>query len=258
MSPRLIPVMLFAALGLPALARADAVADLRATLDRLQATQPLSATLNTSSTTHDDGDTGKTSRAQLQVSVASGGDGLHIGFSPELLQRASKEAALNAKNKDTPTPIEDLLGKLSPVSVQPMVDFAPVLSRQLDGATLASQRDEAHEGKPAHLLVFNVPLPASASQQMTIKHYTGQIMVWVGADGIPVAVRNVMEVKGRKLLISIEVGNTTDYRLAVIGTRLVVLSRHTEETHSVFGKAGSSVTDAVLVPVASAPVGAGG
>ena len=88
---------------------------------------------------------------------------------------------------------------------------------------------------------------------MTIKHYTGQIMVWTGADGVPVAVRNVMDVKGRKLLISIEFGNTTDYRLAVIGTRLVVLSRRTEETHSVFGKAGSSVTEATLTASPARP-----
>lgn len=251
MSSRVIPAVLFAALALPALARADAVADLRATLDRLQATQPLTATVKVSSTTKDED--GKTSQAQLEISVASGGDGLRIGFSPELLQRASREAAANAKNRDVPTPIEDLLGKLSPVNVQPMVDYAPVLRRQLDGVTLASQRDETLGGKPAHLLVFDVPLPASAGKQMTIKQYTGQLKLWLGSDGVPVAVRNTMELKGRKLLISIEFGNTTDYRLAVIGTRLVVSSRRTEETHSVFGKAGSSITEATLSALPARP-----
>ncbi|HWU78389.1 MAG TPA: hypothetical protein VN043_17970 [Rhodanobacter sp.] len=244
MSLRLILPALLVGLGLPVLAHADAVADLKAALGRMQATQPLMATLKVSSTVRGEDD--KTTHAQLQVSVASGGDGLHIGFSPALLQRASTEAAANARNKDAPTPIEDLLGKLSPVSVQPMVDFAPVLLRQIDGATLSGQRDEMHEGKPAHLLVFDVPLPPSASKQMTIKQYTGQVMVWLGADGVPVAVRNVAQVKGRKFLISIEVGNTTDYALKMAGTRLIVLSRRSDETHSVFGKAGSSVTEAVL------------
>ena len=247
MSARVILSLLLAAAVLPALARADAVSDLRTTLGRLQATQPLAATLNVSSTvkSEDDG----TTHAQLQVHVASGKDGLTMGFSPDLLQRAAREAAVNATNKDAPTPIEDLLGKLSPVSVQPMVDFAPVLLRQLDGATLASQSDEVHGGEPTHLLVFDVPLPASASKQMTIKHYTGQIKVWLGADGVPVAAQNAMQVKGRKLLISIEFGNTTDYAMNVVGTRLVVVSRRSEETHSVFGKAGRSVTDVVLTPV---------
>lgn len=251
MPTRLILAMLLAGLAFPALARADAVADVRATLARLQPTQPLAATLRVSSTVKDD--EGKTTHAQLQLSVASGSEGLNLGFSPALLQRAAREAAINAKNKDAPTPIGDLLGELSPVSVQPMVDFAPVLLRQLDGATLASQSDEAYDGKPAHLLLFDVPLPASASKQMTIKHYTGQIKVWLGADGVPVAVQRVVQVKGRKLLISIDIGNTTRYTLKVIGTRLFAVSRHSEESHSVFGKAGSSVTDAVLVPVASSP-----
>ncbi|HZX70204.1 MAG TPA: hypothetical protein VFE77_05230 [Rhodanobacter sp.] len=61
------------------------------------------------------------------------------------------------------------------------------------------------------------------------------------------------EVKGRKFLISIEIGNTTDYVLNVVGTRLVVASRRSDETHSVFGKAGSSVTDAVLMPAPAKP-----
>jgi hypothetical protein len=79
-------------------------------------------------------------------------------------------------------------------------------------------------------------------------------MVWLGADGVPVAARNTVQLKGRKLLISIEFGNTTDYRLGVVGTRLVVVSRRSEETHSVFGKSGSSVTEAELAPL---PEGAG-
>ncbi len=252
---RAILVMLLAGLALPVLARADAVADLRSTLNRLQATQPLAATVQVSSTVKSDDD--KTTHAQLQVSLVSGKDGLSMGFSPDLLQRAAHEAAAHAKNTDTPTPITDLLGELSPVSVQPMVDFAPVLLRQLDGATLASEHAEAYDGKPAHLLLFEVPLPASASKQMTIKHYTGQLKVWLAADGVPVAMQKIAEVKGRKLLISIDIGNTTRYALKVIGTRLVAVSRHSEETHSVFGKAGSNVTDAVLtlVPAATAQSG---
>jgi hypothetical protein len=137
---------------------------------------------------------------------------------------------------------------LSPVNVQPMVNYAPVLLRQLDGATLASQRDEVRDGKPAHLLVFDVPMPASANKEMSVKKYTGRLSVWLGADGVPVAVRNVLAIKGRKLLISIEFGTTTDYALRQVGTRLLAVSRRTEESHSVFGHAGSSVTEAVLAP----------
>jgi hypothetical protein len=248
MTPRLILTALLAALALPALARADAVADLRATLGKLQPAQPLVATARVNSTVKKE--EGKTERAQLQLGVRSGTDGLELHFSPELLQRAAAEAAVNAKNKDAPTPVRDLLGQLSPVNVQPMVNYAPVLLHPLDGATLASQRDEVRDGKPVHLLVFDVPMPASANKEMSVKKYTGQLSVWLGGDGVPVAVRNVLAIKGRKLLISIEFGTTTDYALQQVGTRLLAVSRRTEESHSVFGHAGGSVTEAVLAPVA--------
>jgi hypothetical protein len=244
---------LIVGLMLAPIAHADALTDLRATLARLQPRQALTATLDVRSTVHDDNDASKNTRAQLQISVASGADGLHIGFSPALLQRASQEAAKNAADKDAPAPVQDLLGKVSPVSVQPMVDFAAELKHKIDGARLASERDDVIEGKPAHLLVFDVPLPPSVGKQMTVKHYTGRLELWLGADGVPLALREEMQIKGRKLLIGIEIGSTSRYALRVVGTRLLAVSRHVEETHSVFGQSGGSVIDASLVPLASAP-----
>ena len=227
-------------------AHGDPVPDLRSTLTRLRADRPLAVTACVNSTVHDGSDAAKNTQAQVQISVASGTDGLQMGFSPALLQRSAQEAAIHAKNKDAPTPIADLLGKLSPVNVQPMLDFAPELQRKLDGAIFSSQRDEMHDGKPAHLLVFDVPLPPSASKQMTIKQYTGQLNVWLGTDGVPVAVKEAVQIKGRKMLIGIELGSASSYELRTVGTRLVVISRHTEESHSVFGSEGDSTTDAVL------------
>lgn len=249
--------LLLSALCMISAVQASAVSDLHARLAQLSASQPLSANVSVSSTTHDDsdGDTPKIAHAALQVSVDSDADGLHIDFSPALLQSASHEAEVNARNKDAPTPLKDLLAQLTPVNVQPMVDFAPTLQHLLDGATLASQRDETHDGKPSHRLVFDVPMPPSASKQMTIKHYTGELDVWLGANGMPMAVKSVTDVQGRKFLISIDFSTTTTYTLRVIGTRLVVLTRHTEESHSVFGHGGGSVIDATLTPATGKPAG---
>lgn len=235
---------------LTTIAKADVVSDLRTTLAGLHGAQPLAATMQVSSTVKDGDDASKTTHAKVQIEVSSDARGLHMGFSPALLQRSSREAAANASNQDTPTPIQNLLGRLSPVNVEPMVDYATALGHSLDGTTLASQKDELHDGKPAHLLVFTSPVPAAASKQMTVKEYTGEVRVWLGADGVPVAVREITKIKGRKFVVSIDFGNATDYSLRVIGKRLVVVARHTEESHSVFGNAGSSVTDATLVPVA--------
>lgn len=246
---------LMAALGLLAASaiHADPVPDLRSTLTRLRADQPLAAMASVSSTVHDSDDAAKSTHAQVQISVTSGAEGLQMGFSPALLRRSAQEAAAHARNKDAPTPIADLLGKLSPVNVQPMLDFAPELQHKLDGATFSGQRDEMHDGKPVHVLMFDVTLPPSASKQMTIKHYSGQLSVWLGTDGVPVAVKEAVEIKGRKMLIGIELGSTSSYELRTVGTRLVVMSRHTEESHSVFGNEGDSTLDAVLTLATGTP-----
>jgi hypothetical protein len=223
------------------------VADLHAALVKLTATKPLSATVDVRSTSHGDGDD-KPRQAGLRIDVASDADGLHLTFPSALLQKASREAAAHAKNKDLPTPLGDLLDKLTATEVQPMVDFAPALLHMLDGATLASQRDDTHDGKPAHLLLFNVPMPPSAGKQMTVKSYVGQLQVWLGADGLPVAVAEKVDVHGRKLLISIDFSTTSRYELRVVGTRLLAVSRHVEESHAVFGHGGGSTIDATLVP----------
>lgn len=249
MSHRISLPFFAAALLFASAAQADALADLRATLSGLHADKPLAATLSVHSTTHSDEDNAKVSRAQVQVSVASGADGLHLGFSPKLLERADQEAGSSARDKDAPTPIKDLLDKLNPVNVQPMVDFAPALLHDLEGVTLASERDEVHGGKPSHLLVFDIPLPESAGKKMSVKHYTGQLKVWLDADGVPLATKKIVDVKGRKLLISIAFSTNSNYALRLIGTRLVAVSRHVEEKHSVFGHAGDTVIDATLSPV---------
>ena len=235
-------------LAMASVAQADAVADLRAALVKLSASGPLAATVDVRSTSHGDGHD-KPQQASLRIEVASDADGLHLTFPPALLQQASREAAAHARDKDLPTPVGDLLDKLTATNVQPMMDFAPTLLHMLDGATLSGQRDEVYDGRPAHLLLFKVPMPPSAGKQMTVKSYTDELKVWLGADGLPVAVDEKADVHGRKLLISIDFGTTSSYALRVIGTRLVAVSRHVEESHAVFGHGGGSTVDATLVPV---------
>jgi hypothetical protein len=227
---------------------ADAVADLRAALAKLPADRPLTATLDARSTTHGDGQA-KPAQAVVRVGVASDAGGLHLTFPPALLRRVSDEATAHARDKTRPTPVNDLLDKLTVANVQPMADFAPELRHLLDGATLSGQRRDTHAGKPAHLLVFDVPISPSAQKQMTVKRYLGRLEVWLGAGGIPVAVRETVDVHGRKLLISIDFNTVSSYELRVIGTRLIAVSRHVEESHAVFGHGGGSTIDATLAPV---------
>lgn len=234
-------------LAFAAQAHADALGSLRTTLQGLSAGKPLRATLELRSVTHDDGQS-QPAQATLRIGVTSDAAGLHLDFAPDLLRRAADEAAAHARNKDRPTPIADLLDQVGATQVQAMVDFAPALLRMLDGATLAGQASSTHDGIPARLLTFDVPMPPSASKQMTVKRYVDRVQVWLDASGLPVAVRETTALDGRKLFISIDFDSTSDYELRVVAGRLVAVSRHTVQHQAVFGHGSDSVIDATLTP----------
>lgn len=233
-------------LALASAAQADALADLRGKLAGLQGDTPYRGTLSLRSTVTD----GKkpATHAQLQVSVASGADGLHVGFAPALLARAATEEAAQAKNPDTPTPVSDALGKLSPDRLQAVLNMGPALLRALEGASLRSQRDEVHDGKPAHLLVFDVPSGVGTDDRDAIKHYQGTLSVWLGADGVPVAMAEQRDYQGRKFFISFSLGNDTTSTLTRVGNRLVASARRAENKTAGFGQSNHSVIETTLTP----------
>ncbi|MGC1547587.1 MAG: hypothetical protein WA777_03590 [Rhodanobacter sp.] len=232
-------------------AQADPLTDLRATLARMHANDPFAATLDVRNTsTNGSSDKPHTTHAELQLHVEGGSNGLHIGFAPDLLARASQEAEAHAKNPDVPMPTHDLLNELDPISVQSMLDVAPTLLRKLEGATLSTQRDEMHNGKPTHLLVFNIPPGVSSEDSDSIKHYEGHLNVWLGADGVPVAMEESRAYNGRKFFISFETGMSQSAVLKSIGTRLVAISRRSENKGSGLGQASDSVDQVTLTPVA--------
>lgn len=238
--------LLVSGLLLTSMAHADALGDLRAKLAGLSGSTPYTGTLTLRSTVTN----GKkpATHAQVAVKVASGAEGLQMNFAPALLARASSEAAAQAKNPDAPAPTRDALAKLSPDRVQAALDMAPVLLHMLEGATLQSQGNETRDGKPVHLLVLAVPSGVGAEDRDAVKHYEGTLKVWLGADGIPVALAEHREYRGRKFLISFSFGNDSTASLAHVGTRLVATSRRAESTNSGFGQSGSSVTETTLMP----------
>jgi hypothetical protein len=235
-------------------AQADPLTDLRATLIRMHANDPFAAALDVRDTSTN-GSTNKPhiTHAELQLHVEGGPNGLHIGFAPDLLTRAAQEAEAHAKNPDVPAPTLDLLKGLDPTSVQSMLDVAPTLLRKLEGATLSTQRDEAHDGKPTHLLVFDIPSGVSSEDSDAIKHYEGHLNVWLGADGVPVAVAESRDYEGRKFFIRFETSMTQSSVLRSIGTRLVAVSRRSENKGSGLGQSSDSVDQMTLTPVAVQP-----
>jgi hypothetical protein len=184
--------------------------------------------------------------------VRSDAAGLHFLFAPALLQRSAWESAAHARDKSVPTPLTGLLGRLGPVRVQDMVDAAPYLQRMLTGAALSAQHDARRDGKPMHVLVFDVP-PPGLGKEMTVKHYSDTLQVWLDASGIPVAMHREVQVKGRKFFFGIDVTSTMDCTLYLVGKRLVALTENTRDSHSRPPEGGQ--LDMFMTPASSPGLG---
>lgn len=222
---------------------------LRATLRGMHASEPFAATLEVRNDTRGgDEDAPKTTNAHLELSVAVNTNGLQLGFSRALLKRVADEQAANARNPNQSVPTAELVRSIGPLRARTVVDFAPALLRRLEGAKLTTQRDEAHAGKPAHLLVFDVPAGLGKSDSDAVKHYKGELKIWLDTDGIPLAIDESRVYKGRKFFISFATSSAISASLERLGSRLIATRMRTENKGSGFGQSNDSVTTISVTP----------
>lgn len=225
-----------------ATAHAGTADDLRATLARLQADQPIAATLQVrSKASSGDKDKPKVTNVQVHFSMHAKDGALQVSYPAELLQRVDKESAAQAKNPDAAAPLQSLLGTMDPLMIRSLVDVAPSLLRRLEGATLESRSDATYGGKPAHLLTFKVPPRVPSKNRDDIDHYDGQLKIWVGADGVPVAMSESRHYKGSKFFIHFSFGSSMTMSLRKVGHRLVAEKARFQSSGS--GMGNSQHTD---------------
>lgn len=248
----------FSVLGLSLLvagvASASELDNLRATLAGMHASEPLAATLDVRNKSLDgDKDKPETTQAHLKLSVSVGAEGLQLGFSNALLKRVAAEKAAHAKDPNKSSPTAGLLGDVGPAQLHAMVDFTPSLLRRLEGAKLLSQRDEVHDDKPSHLLVFSVPAGLGKSDSDAVKHFKGDLKVWLDKDSVPLAVDESRVYKGRKFLISFESSSAISATVQRVGQRLITTHMRIESKGSGFGQSHDSVTNFTLTPQVAGP-----
>ena len=205
-----------------ATAHAGTVDDLRATLAQLHADQPIGATLDVrSEASSGDKDKPKVTNVQVHFSMHAEDGALQVSYPARLLQRVDKESAAHAKNPDASSPVQSLLGTMDPLMIRSLVNVAPSLLRRLEGATLESRSAATYGGKPVHLLTFKVPPRVPSENRDDIDHYDGQLRIWVGADGVPVAMSAARHYKGSKFFIHFSFGSSVTMSLRKVGHRLV-------------------------------------
>lgn len=234
-----IPAM---ALLTVATAHAGTGDDLRATLMQLHADQPIAATLQVrSKASSGDKDKPKVTHVQAHFSLHAKDGALQVSYPAELLQRVDEESAAQAKDPDAPAPLQSLLGTMDPLRIRSLVNVAPSLLRRLEGATLESRSDATYGGKPVQLLTFKVPPRVPSKNRDDIDHYDGQLKIWTGADGVPVAMSAARHYKGSKFFIHFSFGSSVTMSLRKVGHRLVAEKARFQSSGS--GMGNSQHTD---------------
>jgi hypothetical protein len=228
--------------------KADALADLRTTLQGLNANTPIKGTLEVQSVKVDpkkDKNNKPAAPAQLQLEIDAG-EGLGIQLSPTLLQQINTEQQANTKDPEQPTPATDLLRATDPMEVERLVSTAPWLLQALAGATSSITKSTELAGVPAQELSMDVPLKAPKKDSSNISDYKGSMSVWLDAKGIPLAYRQSFHAKFCKFFLCLSVDETRDGKLLEVGGRLVTVSFIDESKQSGLGQDGNTKKTYIL------------
>ena len=226
---------------------ADGLSDLRAGLAKFHGSTAIAAQLSVQKASKN-GDSGepKSSSAQAQVSASSSNGALQISYDAATLSKVETEANQRSGNSEAATPLADVLRDITPTQVNALLSYAGSLTRKLEQATLKEDKTDTLDGKPARLLVFEIPLNASAKDRNSMKEYTGTLKVWLDDAGVPLAIDQQQVFSGRRMLISFKGSSSETANVRQVGDRLVVVKQKRGQTFSGFGQTSDSTTTTTL------------
>ena len=232
---------------------ADTLSDLKTALATLDVSEPVKARVEIGSIQRN-GDDSKEDRHSPAVAalVEDGPQGLTITWDRALLQAAGTEMQAKDKDPNQSTPTRSSMDELKPTALNDYLNAPATVLRLLDQARLVEEKPDTWEGRPARLLSFEMTPPLSDKDKKIIKAAEMTARLWLGADGLPVALETRFHAKGRALLvISFETTQSEEFRFARMGRRLVVVRHLVEIQSSGGGQNGMKHSLVTLSPVES-------
>jgi hypothetical protein len=228
-----LPILLLS-LALPL--GANGLDDLRSSLQKLQGSEPVKATLDHSFWRHTMDDKKPViSQGKVTAQLEDGPQGLKVAWGRGTLQQAAKELAAQEREPDRPAPTRIALRNVDPLEVGESLNHAEALLRDLAQAQVQEERTDTWQGRPAKLLVLKVTPKIPEAQRKYLKELKVEAKVWVGADGVPLAFSSSVSYKGSRMFISFEGGNTQELQFSRVGSRLVTTRATSEDRNSGFG-----------------------
>ena len=224
----------------PNLLLADALADVRAGLDRLSAAAPIRARVEISrKETEKEKPKGPEKRGEAVVE--HGPSGLSVHLDPGQLPKPGTKAERKKQEESTV--------RLDPQKALELVDPATGIRQLLDGATVVSDRAEPFDGKSVRTVVFRPVPDIDEEDRKSVKRYEDVVTLRLDADGVPIALDRTVDIKVSKMLISFTVLHRESRRFVRVASRLVTASATEESSGSGLGQSSGSTTLWTVTPL---------
>ena len=245
------PALVVSLLGAAAV-RADGLADLRACLATLAARDPIRATVTVEVRPLPDPkaakDAAKPEPVRITVEASAGDGAVTVTAPPELLAALRKEGEERREGKRTGSPLRSALDDARVDALASILDAGGALAERLAGATAVRESADSFRGAAARLLVLKPVSELDEEARKHVKNLKEELLVWVGADGCPLATERTSEGKFRFMVISAEFRMRSHREYARLGDRLVVTREEAEANGEGMGEQSRDAVTVTVVP----------
>lgn len=224
---------------LPAVLRADALSDLRATLAQMTATTAVKGSFEVVST-ENNSEEEKPSEGRVTVGFEADASGLRVVYPKAMLSQAAQEARGEASDPDRQTPVRSGASRIRALHLADLLDAATSLSTELVNAQLTEAKAATLQGRPVRQLVLKMNPKLSKASSKHVKKLEGTMSVWVGSDGVPLAAEQTVYVKASFMLMSFEQNQKESWTFARAGDRLVATRYEETQKSDGMGQHGTS------------------
>jgi hypothetical protein len=210
-------------------ATAATLDDVRAAVRRLEAKQPVRATLTIDQHVKTAGKyANDTAKRLATADVAHDANGISITIPQALLEEARK----------APT-AQDAIGSIRTLSVIEALDFRETLLSLLEGAVVTEEKRVVLGPTPARLLVLKLnPRPRRQSNSITIGSVKNdeKMRLWIADDSVPLAAERDQNTTAGFMFIKGTFTGHTKYTFARVNDRLVLARMESREGGSGIGQ----------------------
>lgn len=218
---------------------ADAFTDLRASLGKLTAREPIRATYEVQRAVTNEGKyANEKFNGKAAVDLEGDGNGVRVAYARPLLEQVTRELQVRAHDRKQPTPTVSALNEISAVAAAEALDAGPPILHLIDDAKVVEDREGTWQGKPVRVVIFRLADKRDSDfGKETVAE--NKLTLWLGADAVPLAAEHVHSAKYSFLFIKGESKSKRSWHFAHVGDRLVRVRQEESESGSGLGQKGS-------------------